>query len=276
MYPKMSDAGVANVIVDGGSPITIDMYAASPEFQIEHVITHGLSSGPHVIEVTVAGYTVAGGTDTRVYIDAFRSGTSTSGGTATAIATSGTQAGVVWVEATGVGRQCCETSSVVTDSVPITLTAGDPYTLTITPADVNLNCCTTSTLNFTVTDQYSNVVGEVVPRTLTVGFDSTPYGIFTPTSVVITDGVGSVVFHGWTAGTGAITGTVQGYGVTGTSNLTITPSACDTVVINADPTQIYVTDTTTSLLSNFIYTSTITAEMKDNCGWPLMKTRYPR
>jgi len=90
MYPKLSDAGVASVTVDSGLPITIDMYAPSPEFQVEHVITHALlSSGPHVITVTVAGYTVTGGTDKRVYVDAFRSGVSTSGGKATAVLTSG-------------------------------------------------------------------------------------------------------------------------------------------------------------------------------------------
>ena len=91
--------------------------------------------------------------------------------------TSGTQAGVVWVEATGVGRQCCEvySDSVKTGTVSITLMAGDPYTLTITPADVPITCCTYSTLNFTVTDQYSNVVGAVWPTTLTVNFTSTPH-----------------------------------------------------------------------------------------------------
>jgi len=269
IYPKLSDAGVATVTVDSGLPITIDMYASSPQYQVEHVITHGLSFGEHLITVTVAGYTVTGGTDTRVYIDAFRSGTSTSGGTATAVLTSGTQAGVVMVEATAVGRQCCETDSVITDTVPITLTAGDPYTLTITPTDVSITCCITSTLHFTVTDKYSNVVGAVVPRTLTVDFTSTPYGVFTPTSAVITEGVGSVIFHGWTAGTGLITGTVQGYGVTDTSNLTVAMASCDSLTVSAYPTQIYITDTNTDLLSNFIYTSIITAELRDGCNNPV-------
>ncbi len=267
MYAKLSDAGVASVTVDSGLPITIDMYAPSPgQYQVEHVITHALKSGPHVITVTVAGYTVTGGTDKRVYVDALRSGVSTSGGKATAVLTSGTQAGVVMVEATGVGRPCCETDSVVVDTVLITLTAGNPYTLTITPTDLNTTCCATSTLQFTVTDQYSNVVGAVVPRTLTVDFTSKPYGIFTPTSVVITNGLGSVIFHGWVSGTGAITGTVRGYGVTDTSKLTVTAASCYTLTINANPTRIYVTDTNTSLLTNFRYTSTITAEMKDKCG----------
>jgi len=39
IYPKLSNAGVATVTVDSGSPITIDMYAASPQYQVEHVIT---------------------------------------------------------------------------------------------------------------------------------------------------------------------------------------------------------------------------------------------
>ncbi|MBM4464474.1 MAG: hypothetical protein FJ014_02710 [Chloroflexi bacterium] len=270
MYPKLSNAGVATVTVDSGLPITIDMYAPSDQFQVEHVITHGLSYGPHVITVTVAGYTVSGGTDTRVYVDAFRSGTSTSGGMASATATAGTRAGVVWAEATAVGRQCCETDSVVTDTVPITLTAGDPYTLTITPTDVSITCCVTTTLQFTVTDQYSNVVGAVVPRTLTVDFTSTPAGDFTPPSVVITNGVGNVIFHGRTAGSGTITGTVRGYPhATDTSNLTVTPSACHTVVLSANPTRIYVTDTNTALLTDFIYTSTLTAKLRDECNNPV-------
>ncbi len=273
IYPKLSNAGVATVTVDSGSPITIDMYASPDQFQVEHVITHCLSSGSHVITVTVAGYTVTGGTDKRVYVDAFRSGSSTSGGTATAIATSGTQAGMVWAEATVAGRQCCETDSgsVKTDTVSITLKAGNPYTLTIMPTDVSITCCITSTLQFTVTDQYSNVVGAVVPRTLTVDFTSTPYGDFTPPSVVITDGVGSVIFHGWTEGTGTITGTVGG-DVTGTSNLTVTAASCYTLTIRPDHLEwIYVTDTNASLLTGFIYTTTLTADLSDNCSNPVQE-----
>ena len=269
MYAKLPDAGVAAVAVDSGSPITIDMYSTPPQYQVEHVITDGLSYGPHVITAIVAGYTVTGGTDTRVYLDAFRSGTSTSGGMATAVLTSGTQAGVVMIEAAAVGRPCCETDSVIIDTVPITLTAGDPYTLTITPADVAITCCVTQTLQFTVTDQYSNVVGALAPRTLTVDFTSTPYGVFTSPSVVITDGVGSVEFHGYLAGTGAITGTVRGYAVTDTSNLTVAAASCDTLAISADRTWIYVTDTITSLLTDFPYTTTITAELRDSCNNPV-------
>jgi len=269
MYAKSPDAGVASVTVDSGSPITIGMYAASPQYQVEHVITHGLSFGSHFITVTVAGYTVAGGTDTRVYVDAFRSGTSTSGGTATAIARSGTQPGVTTVEAIGVGRPCCEVHSVVRSTVPITLTAGDPYTLTIRPADVSITCCVTTTLQFTVTDQYNNIVGAMVPRSLTVDFTSTPYGDFRPPSVVITQGVGSVGFHGYEAGSGAITGTVQGYCVVATSTLTVARASCSALAIAAGRTWIYVTDTNTSLLDDFPYTTTITAELRDSCSNPV-------
>ena len=272
IYPKLSDAGVATVTVDSGSPITIDMYASSPRYQVEHVITDTLSFGPHVITVTVGGYTVTGGTDKCVYVDAFRSGTCTSGGTATAELIAGTQAGVVWVEATGVGRQCCETDSVVTDTVPITLTAGDPYTLTITPTDLLITCCNTSTLQFTVTDQYCNVVGAVVPTTLTVDFTSTPYVVFTPTNaaVVVTEGVGSLEVHGWTSGTGTITGTVREFSdATDTSNLTVTASSCHALTVNASPPQIYVTDENTGLLTDFPYTSTTTARVTDRCENPV-------
>ena len=269
IYARSPDAGVASIAVDSGLPITIDMYAPSPQYQVEHVITHGLSYGSHFITVTVAGYTATGGTDTRVYVDALRSGTSTSGGTATAIATAGTQPGVTTVEAIAVGRPCCDMDGVVTGTVPITLTAGDPYTLTLTPTDISITCCMTTTLQFTVTDQYGHIVGEVVPRSLTVGFASNPYGDFTPSSVVITQGVGSVEFHGYEAGSGAITGTVQGYGVVATSTLAVAPSTCDALTIAADRTWIYVTDTNTSLLTNFPYTATITAELRDSCGNPV-------
>jgi hypothetical protein len=272
IYPKLSDAGVATVTVDSGTPITIDMYASSDQFQVEHVITHCLGYGSHAITVTVGGYTVTGGTNTRVYVDAFRSGASTLNGKATAVLTAGTQAGVVWAEATAVGMQCCEThsDSVKTETVPVTLTAGNPYTLTITPAAVSITCCMTSTLQFTVTDQYDNPVGAVVSKTLTVTFTSTPYGIFTPTnSVVVTEGVGSVIFHGYEVGTGTITGTVSGYPVTGTVALTVAEGPCDTLNINADRTWIYVTDTHTYLLADFPYTTTITAEMRDSCNNPV-------
>ncbi len=268
IYPKLSDAGVATVTVDSGSPITIDMYAPSGQYQVEHVISHCMSSGQHDIEVTVGGYTATGGTGTRVYVDAFRSGESTSGGTATAIATAGTQAGVVWAEATAVGRQCCEMDSVVMDTVPITLKAGDPHTLTITPAAVSITCCVTSTLQFTVTDEYGNIVGAVVPRTLNVDFESTPQGDFLPSdSVVVTDGVGSVIFHGYEAGSGTITGTVDG--AVGTVALSVAEGDCDTLDISADREWIYVTDTHTYLLDDFVYTTTITADLKDGCENPV-------
>ncbi len=269
MYAKMADAGVATVAVDGESPVTIDMYASPPQFQVEHVIADGLSFGSHFITVTVAGYTVTGGTDTRVYVDAFRSGTCTSGGTATAGLTAGTQAGVVWAEATAVGRQCCEMDSVVTDTVPITLTAGNPYTLTITPTSLDTTCCVTDTLQFTVTDQYNNIVGAVVPKTLTIDFTSTPQGDFTPPSVEITNGIGSVQFHGYESGSGAITGTVSGYSVIGTVALTVSPAACDILDFSADRAWVYVTDTTTSLLTDFIYTTTLTADLSDSCTNPV-------
>jgi len=272
IYAKTSDSGVATVTVDSGSPITIDMYASPDQFQVEHVITHALGSGPHVITVTVAGITrTAGATDTRVNVDAFRSGASTLNGKATAVLTAGMQAGVVWAEATAVGRQCCEVTSLLTDTVPITLTAGNPYTLTITPTDIITTCCSTSTLQFTVTDQYNNVVGDVVSRTLAVTFTSTPHGIFTDTTgvltdgiVVVTQGVGSLIFHGWTSGTGTITGTVNG--VTGTSNLTVTAGTCSLVEVRAGRSQIYVTDESTGILTDFHYTTTITADVTDACG----------
>ena len=269
IYARSFDAGVASIAVDSGSPITIDMYAPSPQYQVEHVITHGLSYGSHFITVTVAGYTATGGTDRRVYVDAFRSGTSTSGGTATAIATAGTQPGVTTVEAIAVGRPCCDMNGVVTGTVPITLTAGDPYTLTLTPTDISITCCVTATLQFTVTDQYGHIVGAVVPRPLTVDFTSTPYGDFTPSSVVITQGVGSVEFHGYEMGSGTITGMVRGYGVIATSTLTVAPGTCNALTVAADRTWIYATDTNTSLLTSFPYTTTITAELRDSCGNPV-------
>ena len=181
MYAKLSSAGVASVTVDSSPPITIDMYASSDQYQVEKVITNALAPGQHVVTVTVAGYKNPASSGTTVNVDAFRSGTTTSGGTATAIATSGTEAGLATIEAAAIG-------STVMNTRVITITAGDPYTLTLTPTDVSLTCCVTTTLQFTVTDQYNNIVGGMVPRSLTVVFTSTPYGDFTPPSVAITQG----------------------------------------------------------------------------------------
>nr|MBC8265220.1 Ig-like domain-containing protein [Anaerolineales bacterium] len=254
VYHQQPAAGSVNVTVNNPSYARlIDM--SGPDAWVERVITTGLSLASRNVTVTVQSGSVE--------IDAFRSGATIGGGAgrATAIATPGTEAGVATIEAAAIG-------SIVTDTAPITITAGDPYTLTITPTDVPITCCNTSTLQFTVTDEYSNVVGAVVSRPLTVSFTSTPYGIFTPTNiVVITDGVGSVEFHGYEAGSGAITGTVSG--ITGTATLTVAAAPCNTLNISAVRSWIYVTDTNTYLLTDFPYTTTITAELRDSCNNPV-------
>lgn len=55
-YVKDADGGVAEVQVDGGTPITLDMCAATTT-QAERVIASGLSSGLHTITVKVISQT---------------------------------------------------------------------------------------------------------------------------------------------------------------------------------------------------------------------------
>jgi adhesin/invasin len=254
IYHQGPARGEVTVTIDSPSYTRVlDM--SGPDAWIEKVITTGLSFASRRITVTVK--TAPGGSDTE--IDAFRSGTTTSGGAATATATSRTEAGVATIEAAAIG-------STITDTALITITAGDPYTLTITPANVSITCCVTSTLQFTVTDRYSNVVGAVASRLVTVCLYCNPGDLVDSWSPqgcsAITTGVGSAEFHGYKAGTGSIEGYVAGFAAQArdTSNLTVSAGSLATLNVTRAPA---------TILADGFDTSIITATVRDSCQNPV-------
>jgi len=183
----------------------------------------------------------------------------TEGGTATVTATSGTQAGVATIVVTATG-------STITNTGLITITAGNPHTLTITPAAISITCCMTSTLQFTVTDQFTNVVGAVASRPVTVCLYCTPDNLVDSWSgtycSTVTTGTGRVDFHGWMSGTGTIRGYCDGFDppANATSNLTVSAGS---------PAELTVIRAPTTILADGFDTAVITATVKDACQNPV-------
>ena len=63
--------GKASVSVDGGSPITLDLYAAKPLYRQVLFGRSGLPNGPHTLTIKVLGTKRAEATGTHVSVDAF-------------------------------------------------------------------------------------------------------------------------------------------------------------------------------------------------------------
>gem|GEM_PF-1212478 len=122
IHNTRNDAGIANVDVDGLYTTTLDMYSASEVWQVETVISNTLSPGMHTITVTVSGNKNGSSSDYNILVDAFRSGTTTSGGQATATLTAGTAAGTATVMATALGSIATGTTTVVMGKVRNTRT----------------------------------------------------------------------------------------------------------------------------------------------------------
>jgi len=167
IYHKQANGGVATVTVDSAVPIVLDTYAPSPQ-RFEEVIAKDLSFGEHTITVTVAGYTLSGGTDTYVVLDAFRSGTTTFEGEASAILTSRklTTTGVAEVWATAPVPE-----GAVRGMTTVTLTAPS-YTMTVgaSPALILADGVSTSTIRAAITETN---LGLLPPDGTMVGFTTT-------------------------------------------------------------------------------------------------------
>jgi len=100
LYRRAVDGGSLRIFVDGLFIRTLDMAAASTEWQRETVVITGLDPlAPHVIDLEVEPSTDA---TERVYIDALRSGATTMGGVATAVLTSSRQNTVATISATAI------------------------------------------------------------------------------------------------------------------------------------------------------------------------------
>jgi len=88
--------GSADIIVDGTYLATMNFASGSLQWLVEHQMISSLTAGPHTIRIRHAG----GG---RVWLDAFRSGTITTGGVATAVLTAPLVLGTATVRATAIG-----------------------------------------------------------------------------------------------------------------------------------------------------------------------------
>lgn len=65
------DAGIATVQIDGGAPVTVDLYSPSALYQAESFTVSGLADTNHTITITATGQRNAAATAARVVVDAF-------------------------------------------------------------------------------------------------------------------------------------------------------------------------------------------------------------
>jgi hypothetical protein len=63
--------GKAKVTVDGGTPVTVDLYSAGTLWQNKVWDTGTLSAGPHTVKIEWTGTKTAAATDTNISVDAF-------------------------------------------------------------------------------------------------------------------------------------------------------------------------------------------------------------
>jgi len=187
IYAKGVGGGIAEVLIDGGLVTTIDMSSSEWEYRVEDVIATGLGSGSHTITVRHDG----GVGD--IWIDAFRSGGTTTGGTGRVVTTltAATVPGVAEVWATVYdGHIITSTSTILlpikTDMVTVTFQAADLSISKIaSPASINQG----QEVTYTIT--YNNAgpaiaTGVQVTDTLPVNFvyqrSSSSAGLAAPTT----------------------------------------------------------------------------------------------
>ena len=63
--------GKASVSIDGGAPVTVDMYSSAAKWQQTVFSSGPLSAGPHTMVIQLLGTKNASATGTKVMIDAF-------------------------------------------------------------------------------------------------------------------------------------------------------------------------------------------------------------
>ena len=95
IYSTRTTGGTADVSIDAIYVATIDFVSASTKWQVERVLTNTLGAGTHTVRVRNGGVG-------RIWVDAFRSGTTTTGGVATAALTAPSVPGTATVRAVAV------------------------------------------------------------------------------------------------------------------------------------------------------------------------------
>ena len=246
IHNTQDNGGEADVAVDGLYTKTVDMYSPAQTWQVETVISNTLSPGAHTITVTVKGTHHLTSSGYYVFVDAFRSGTTTSGGQATATLTAGANVGPATIMATAVG-------SVVTKTTTVTLTAGPPLTVTLGQDAYTVTCGSPGLVTATVLAYGNNVVTDGTPVTFTTNVAGAS---FSPNPASTVNGVVTTTVSGTTSGSGLLMATAMA-SVWDMANLTVNPGLPATVVVTAYPASILANNTSTAL---------ITATVRDACG----------
>ncbi|MBM3133761.1 MAG: hypothetical protein FJZ89_00390 [Chloroflexi bacterium] len=246
IHNTQDNGGEADVTVDGLYTKTVDMYSPAQTWQVETVISNTLSPGAHTITVTVKGTHHFTSSGYYVFVDAFRSGTTTSGGKATATLTAGANLGPATIMATAVG-------SVVTKTTTVNFIPGPPLTVTLGQDAYTVTCNTTSTVTATVLAYGNNVVTDGTPVTFTT---NVARASFSPNPASTVNGVVTTTVSGTTSSSGLFTATATA-SVWDTASLTVNPGPPATLVVTAHPARI---------LANDISTALITATVRDACG----------
>ena len=248
IHSTQDDGGEADVTIDGLYTKTVYMYSPAQTWQVETVISNTLSPGAHTITVTVKGTHHFTSSGYYVFVDAFRSGTTTSGGKATATLTAGANLGPATVMATAVG-------SVVTKTTTVTLTAGPPLTVTLGQNTYTVTCGSPGLVTATVLAYGDNNVAD---GTL-VTFTTNVLGMtFSPPTAATVNGVVTTTVRGTKSTTtpGVITATATAT-VLDTANLTVNPGPPGSLVLTRYPT---------SILADNVSTALITATVWDTCS----------
>jgi hypothetical protein len=247
LHSAQFNGGIAQVQVDGLSPVSIDMYASVTTDQIQRTIANGLGAGTHTITVTVTGLQNPSSSGVWVGVDAFRIGPATQSGVALASIVS-TITGTAYL--TG-------TISVYSDTETIIFTPGPPFSMTLValPNSVTADGVASSMITATVYDAFGRSVNDGTPVTFTTNLGTFGAGA----SVVKTTNGGLA--------TASISSTVTGVAtVMGSSGVasasvpvTFTPGAPFTITLAAIPP---------TIRGDGVATTTISATVRDqfaNC-----------
>ncbi|OQB28721.1 MAG: Bacterial Ig-like domain (group 1) [Chloroflexi bacterium ADurb.Bin180] len=104
IYPTNTTGGQADVIIDGSYVTTLNFASGSLQWLVERQLSVSLTPGPHIIRIQHAG-------SGRVWLDAFRSGTVSSGGIVCVPLTAPSSNGVAVVRATAIQAEVSGTST---------------------------------------------------------------------------------------------------------------------------------------------------------------------
>ncbi|MFQ5342312.1 MAG: hypothetical protein ACE5F6_12270, partial [Anaerolineae bacterium] len=191
LYVVRSDAGIANVTIDGGSVFsdTLDMYSATEVFR-EKIIATGMTNDAHTLAITASGDKNPSSSDTFIYVDALRSGLTTDeDGVVTGTLTAGLTPGTEEVLAVAVSDSGNITATVAVTIAQPTPTPTPTSTSTATPTATPTSTPTaTPTSTATATPTTTSIVSQTpTPTPTTTGTllaTSTPTQTPTPTPTI--------------------------------------------------------------------------------------------